>query len=97
MPPRKRAEAKPEDPEQTTVPAPAPAPAAPVDTPPADPGGATPPPENRDEPPVDKPKAPEKSDLQDVEQPCVECFPNGWTEGAFSQGCEHGTWVRKQS
>jgi hypothetical protein len=40
---------------------------------------------------VDKPK---KSDLQDVEQPCPACFPNGWADNAFSHGCEHGTWIR---
>lgn len=81
MPPRKRAETKPEEPEQTTVPDPA----ATDD----DPEPKTP-----DEPPTDEPKAPEKSDLQSVEQPCAECFPNGWANGAFSHGCNHGTWVR---
>jgi hypothetical protein len=39
-------------------------------------------------------KDPEKSDLQTVEQPCPVCFPNGWADGAFSHGCEHGTWIR---
>lgn len=43
------------------------------------------------EPPDDKPN---KSDLQTVEQPCSVCFPNGWADGAFSHGCEHGTWIR---
>lgn len=44
----------------------------------------------------DTPAAPplSKSDLQEVEQPCAQCFPNGWPEGAFSVGCEHGTWIR---
>lgn len=37
---------------------------------------------------------PERSDLQKVEQPCPECVPNGWPDGAFSVGCTHGTWVR---
>ncbi len=37
---------------------------------------------------------PALSDLQEVEQPCPECVPNGWPEGAFSVGCIHGTWVR---
>lgn len=38
--------------------------------------------------------APERSDLQTVDKPCKECFPNGWPEGAFSVGCTHGTWTR---
>lgn len=38
--------------------------------------------------------APARSDLQAVEQPCPECMPNGWPEGAFSVGCTHGTWIR---
>lgn len=33
-------------------------------------------------------------DLQAVDKPHEECFPNGWPEGAFSVGCTHGTWVR---
>lgn len=37
---------------------------------------------------------PARSDLQKVEQPCPECVPNGWPDGAFSVGCTHGTWVR---
>lgn len=37
---------------------------------------------------------PERSDLQTVDKPCEECFPNGWPEGAFSVGCTHGTWIR---
>lgn len=40
--------------------------------------------------------APERSELQEADQPCSECMPNGWPEGAFSVGCTHGTWVRKQ-
>ena len=39
-------------------------------------------------------KKPERSDLQKADQPCPECMPNGWPEGAFSVGCTHGTWVR---
>lgn len=39
---------------------------------------------------------PERSDLQTVEQPCQECMPNGWPEGAYAVGCTHGTWVREQ-
>lgn len=39
-------------------------------------------------------KTPERSDLQKTEQPCPECMPNGWPDGAFSVGCTHGTWVR---
>lgn len=45
----------------------------------------------------DEPKSgedPARSDLQAVEQPCPECMPNGWPDGAFSVGCTHGTWVR---
>jgi hypothetical protein len=40
---------------------------------------------------------PERSDLQTVDQPHEECFPNGWPEGAYSVGCTHGTWVREQN
>lgn len=39
-------------------------------------------------------KKPTKSDLQKVEQPCSECFPDGWGDGFFARGCEHGTWAR---
>jgi hypothetical protein len=39
----------------------------------------------------------ERSDLQTADQPCPECLPNGWPEGAFSVGCTHGTWVRDQA
>jgi hypothetical protein len=39
---------------------------------------------------------PERSELREAEMPCGECFPNGWPEGAFSVGCIHGTYVRKQ-
>lgn len=90
MPPRKRVDPKPEPPEQEPVvqtlpPADPPEEQAPVDS------GQSP---NPDEPPADEPKKPEKSDLRDVEQPCTECFPSGWADGAFSHGCEHGTWVR---
>lgn len=47
-------------------------------------------------PDADDEDEPERSDLQAVDQPHEECFPNGWPEGAFSVGCTHGTWVRKQ-
>lgn len=85
MPPRKRAESKPPTPEtpgadQHGDEALPTASTAPGDTTPAD----TPPPADR----------PTKSDLQEVEQPCPVCFPNGWADGAFSHGCEHGTWIR---
>jgi len=43
----------------------------------------------------DAPKA-ERGDVQAAGKPCQECFPNGWPEGAFSVGCTHGTYVRKQ-
>jgi hypothetical protein len=96
MPPRKRAEPKPPTPD---------APAAeqqgdetlPTETVPpadADAGATTPAPVDppaEASPPDDKPT---KSDLQEVEQPCPICFPNGWADGAFSHGCEHGTWIR---
>ncbi|WP_329143435.1 hypothetical protein OIU91_05920 [Streptomyces sp. NBC_01456] len=39
---------------------------------------------------------PAKSGLQTADQPCSECMPNGWPEGAFSVGCTHGTWIRKK-
>ncbi|MGW4042949.1 hypothetical protein [Streptomyces sp. NPDC004721] len=42
-------------------------------------------------------ESPSRSDLQTVERPCLECMPNGWPEGAFSVGCTHGTWVRKNT
>jgi hypothetical protein len=42
----------------------------------------------------DNDKKPERSDLQKADQPCPDCMPNGWPEGAFSVGCTHGTWVR---
>jgi len=47
--------------------------------------------------PPDAPK-PERSDVQAADKPCQECFPNGWpeVEGAFSVGCTHGTYIRKQ-
>jgi len=44
----------------------------------------------------DKDDAPERSDLQTADQPCTECMPNGWPEGAYSVGCTHGTYIRKQ-
>lgn len=89
MPPRKRAESKPPTPEtpdagqqgDETLPTETAPPAS------ADQGDTAP----AAPPPADEPK---KSDLQDVEQPCPICFPNGWADGAFSHGCEHGTWIR---
>ena len=89
MPPRKRAETKPEPPAtepqgDETLPTEPQTPPI-VDTP-----TTTPTP---DEPPTSDDK-PSKSDLQGVEQPCPVCFPNGWADGAFSHGCEHGTWIR---
>lgn len=42
------------------------------------------------------PEAPQKSDLQVVEKPCGDCFPNGWPELGYAVGCEHGTWTRDQ-
>lgn len=80
MPPRKRAEPKPEPPADETLPPPA------ADTTNEDSAPSEPPAPTGDEP--------KKSDLQTVEQPCSICFPNGWADGAFSHGCDHGTWVR---
>ncbi|MGE7437948.1 hypothetical protein [Kitasatospora sp. NPDC001175] len=31
-------------------------------------------------------------DTANREQPCPECFPDGWPEGASAVGCEHGSW-----
>jgi hypothetical protein len=47
-----------------------------------------------DKTPAPDGEKPARGDLQTVEQPCAECFPNGWPEDAFSVGCTHGTWVR---
>lgn len=80
MPPRKRAESKPAEPVEPQL---GEDPAAPEAA-----AAEEPPPASPDS---DKPK---KSDLQAAEQPCPICIPNGWVEGAFSMGCEHGTWVR---
>ena len=30
----------------------------------------------------------------EIEQPCRECMPYGWSEGAYTAGCEHGQWGR---
>lgn len=57
-------------------------------------------PDTEDDAPPEDPKsddAPARSDLQTVEQPCPECMPNGWPDGAFSVGCTHGTWIRDNS
>lgn len=89
MPPRKRAEPKPPAPEtpdasqqgDETLPT---ASTGSGDTTPADTPAGSPKPDDK----------PTKSDLQEVEQPCSICFPNGWADGAFSHGCEHGTWIR---
>lgn len=89
MPPRKRTEPKPVEPEQTLVDAP--------QDPSADPTDES---DDTISDPNDEPHAasadpaPTKSDLQAVEQPCTTCFPTGWPDGAFSVGCEHGTWMR---
>ncbi|MET9222317.1 hypothetical protein ABZX65_26625 [Streptomyces sp. NPDC003300] len=78
MPPRKRAETKPDDP------------ATPEDT--TDPAA-----DGDSKEPETTPAEPDKSDLQPVGQPCPACFPNGWADGAFAHGCEHGTWVRNNT
>lgn len=100
MPPRKRAAAPPksETPgEETTPKEPGTAPATGDEAAPQPPAGTedtgggdgTAPPSET------PPETPAKSDLQDVEQPCAECFPGGWPEQAFSVGCAHGTWIRE--
>ncbi|MFB6955449.1 hypothetical protein ACFCYB_00075 [Streptomyces sp. NPDC056309] len=103
MPPRKRTTAEPETEDQKPVPA-----NASDDESPADPSAQ----EGSDAKPVAEDPAPEepasadpkddqggpsRSDLQPVERPCTECMPGGWPEGAFSVGCTHGTWVRKDA
>lgn len=37
---------------------------------------------------------PAKGGDPDAEQPCTDCFPAGWPDGATSAGCGHGTWNR---
>lgn len=37
---------------------------------------------------------PAKHDRQEAEQPCTECFRDGWPGDATSIGCSHGTWNR---
>ncbi|MEV7034632.1 hypothetical protein AB0N99_30925 [Streptomyces sp. NPDC093272] len=104
MPPRKRAASAPKaDPEQEPAVI-----EADEEAPPNEADGSTAElvpgdPEDADADEEQEPKAgepegdePERSDLQTAEQPCAECCPNGWPEGAFSVGCTHGTWVRKQ-
>lgn len=99
MPPRKRAESAPKpDPDETATPTieeegatlePEPdGPRVPQDS--DDDGTGEP----KAAPPDETTPEPELSDLQEVEQPCPECVPNGWPEGAFSVGCIHGTWIR---
>lgn len=101
MPPRKRAESAPKpDPDEATAPASeeegaalepeSDGPRVPQDSDDDGTGETTaaPPDETAPEP------GPELGDLQEVEQPCPECVPNGWPEGAFSVGCIHGTWIR---
>lgn len=80
MPPRKRAESKPAEPEAATQE---------TELPDADSGD-----EETAEAAAPAAKKPAQSDLQAVEAPCPECFPNGWPDGGFGLGCEHGTWYR---
>jgi hypothetical protein len=98
MPPRKRAASAPNDePEQEPL-----APEADASTEPDDDTEVSAPAADAtDEVPADTDDADQddeaaRSDLQTVGQPCQECFPNGWPEGAFSVGCTHGTYVRTQ-
>lgn len=46
--------------------------------------------------PEPEPKMPARSDLQEANEPCSICYPDGWPEQVFSLGCEHGTWLRKR-
>lgn len=103
MPPRKRTESAPKpDPEETT--GPVAEDEGPTGGAAAEPDGPREPQDSNDdgtgEPTAAPPDetapdpVPERSDLQTVEQPCPECVPNGWPDGAFSVGCTHGTWVR---
>ncbi|WP_329330729.1 hypothetical protein OIU81_02825 [Streptomyces sp. NBC_01454] len=101
MPPRKRTAAKPEatEDQQTAegLEAEEPAPGDSADTN-DQPDNSDTPPESaveEDSPGPKEPDGPAKSDLKTADQPCTECMPNGWPEGAFSVGCTHGTWVRE--
>jgi hypothetical protein len=52
----------------------------------------------KEEPPADDEAAaepePAKNDRQEAEQPCTECFRDGWPDDATSVGCSHDTWNR---
>lgn len=97
MPPRKRAASAPKaDPEQEPLASESEdgdeqAEAATDDSPEQAPDGS-----DGAQKPDDGDVTPERSDLQTADLPCQECMPNGWPEGAFSVGCTHGTYVRKQ-
>lgn len=96
MPPRKRAASKPEATEDQQTPEAPEMEEQPAggETPPATSGSAD---TNDESDDGDTPtESPAKSDLQEADQPCTECMPNGWPEGAFSVGCTHGTWIRKK-
>lgn len=42
-----------------------------------------------------EPDAPQPKRTKPQEQPCVECFPQGWpADDATSAGCGHGSWQR---
>lgn len=45
-------------------------------------------------PPDDTEDKPKRSSRKTVEQPCPECFPEGWPATSTAVGCEHGTWTR---
>lgn len=49
-----------------------------------------------DGPDTGTPDEPTRSDLQEADEPCPKCMPNGWPANAFSVGCTHGTWIRKR-
>jgi hypothetical protein len=36
----------------------------------------------------------DSDDTEPSEQPCTQCWPAGWPEGATSLGCGHGSWNR---
>lgn len=92
MPPRKRAETKPEQPadpaaedQQETL-----TPATESD------GDSNPPDPAQESAPAEPPAAPPSDDKagDESKQPCGECFPNGWPTDGTRLGCTHGTWSR---
>jgi hypothetical protein len=86
MPPRKRAASKPEQPpieEQETV-------ESADDTDPED----SPQEAAHQDATADEPGSDDDTSDDNAEQPCTECFPNGWPAEGTSVGCAHGNWTR---